>query len=348
MSVALKVRNQTGKEVEIKTGETLRSYMQQRFKRTDSYAVKRYLASEGVKLKDVIRALGIEDINEVKVRSILENDGTKPLFNAIVEDGMRMGFQKEANWEPLVARSVKSEQLSQTYYYLTDDEDEYTLRELGQGAPIPVGTIEVGDQSVKMHKRGRGIEWTDESKSMNIDLVSLYFMLMGKRLGRSYEDTAVHRLLNGYFPDGSDTAPTIGIKSANNLTVADLFYAGMYMEEELGFSPKRLLVNRETASMIAEMKNGDGNYLWTENLKNGEWPSVLRAPMQISRLVPANRIVLVDTSFALIRYVYKEFGVEFERSAKTQVEGSYGTEISEFVPFEKNARLVITLDQARS
>ncbi|MBH8599078.1 MULTISPECIES: phage major capsid protein [unclassified Thermoactinomyces] len=342
------VRNHCGKNVELKTGASLIAHLKERYKRTDSYAVNRYLEAEQVQLNDVFRAFGIEDIGKVQVRTVLQNDGMKPLFNAAIEDGLRMGFEKESNWQVLVADTVDATKMAQEWYFLEYDEDEVALREIGQGAPIPVGTLKIGDQSIRLHKRGRGIEWTDEAKDMNIKLVSLFLMKVGKKLGRDYENTAIYRLLNGYFPDGSDSPPVIGVKTANNLTIGDLFYAAMYMEEELGYNVKRLVMNRKTASSIAELKNGDGNYLFIDNLKSGEWPSPLGAPIHINNLVPDNRIILVDTAFALIRYSYKEFGVEFERSAKTQLEGSYGTEISEFVPFEKNARLIITLDQQRA
>lgn len=343
----IKVRNRAGQEVEIFVGSAMRAYLNEKYKRTDSFAVKRYLTEHNVSLKEVIRALGIEDINRVSAGSMLTNDGTKPLFNAVVEDGLRIGWEKESNWQALVAKTVGSDQLSQTYYYLDHDEDEVALRDVAQGAPIPVGTIKVGDKSIKMHKRGRGIEWTDESKAANIDLVSLWLMKLGKKLGRDYENTAIYRLLNGYFDDGSDAAPTLGIKTANDLKLSDLFYAAKYMENELGYTAKRMVMSLETATRITEMTNGNGAYLFADEMKNGEFASVLKAPPFISSMIPDNRIMLVDTSFALVRYTYKEFGVEFERSAKTQVEGSYGTEISEFVPFEKNARLIIALDQAR-
>lgn len=346
--MSIKIKNHEGLDRTIYTGASLRSFLQEKHNRSDSFAVKKYLASEGVQLKEVLRSLGFENIGKQQVRALLNNDGTKPLFNAVVEDGLRLGFEKEANWQSLITKDIDSEQLSGTYFYLEDDEDEVALHDIGQGAPIPVGTIKAGDKSYKMHKRGRGIEWTDEAKSASIDLVSLWFMKLGKKLGRDFENTAVYRLLNGYYADGFDAAPTIGVKSANTLTLSDLFYAIAYMENTFGFTAKRMVVNLETAAQIADLKNGDSNYLFLDELKRGEWPTPLKIPMQINNTVPDNRIILVDTSFALTRYVYKEFGVEFERSAKTQVEGSYGTEISEFIPFEKNARLIITIDSARS
>lgn len=345
----IKVRNHRGEEVEIEVGSGLRSLVKDRYNSDSSIAVKRYLTAEGVRLKDVYSALGVEDIRSVSARSLLKNDQTKPLFNAVVEDGLRMGFEKESNWQALVASDISSPQMTREYYELHEEglDDEVALRSIGQGAPIPVGTISVGNQSIKMHKRGRGIEWTDESKSMNMDLVALFLKKMGKRLGRDYENTAVFRLLNGYFADGHDAAPTIGIKTANDLKLGDLFYAYKYMDQELGFDSKKILCNLETASKLAEMKDGNGSYLFSKEMQQGNFPSLMNQDPFVSSLVPDNRIVLVDTSFALVRYYFKQFGVEFERSVKTQVEGSYGTETSEFVPFMKDARMIITLDEAR-
>lgn len=342
----LKVRNHKGEEVEILIGGSLRAHLNKKYGRSDSFATKRYLASQGVPMKEVIRALGIEDINKVSARSMLENDGSKPLFNSIIEDGLRLGFEKESNWQALVAKTVSAMQLSQTHYYLDHDEDEVALREIGQGAPIPVGTIKVGDKSIKMHKRGRGIEWTDEAKAANIDLIVIWLMKLGKKLGRDYQDTAVHRLLNGYYDDGYDAAPTIGIKAANELRLSDIFYAYKYMDQELGFDSKLMVMNLETAMNIVELKDGN-NYMFSNEMKQGNFPNLMNQGPFVSNIVPDGHIMLVDTSFALVRHSYKEFGVEFERSVKTQVEGSYGTEISEFVPFEKNARLIMKLGEAR-
>jgi len=57
--------------------------------------------------------------------------------------------------------------------------------------------------------------------------------------------------------------------------------------------------------------------------------------------------MLVDTRFALAEYQYKPFSVESDRSVKTQVDGSYATVTSDFVPFDPNARMILTLDKAR-
>lgn len=347
----LKIKNKAGNIVDIATDSSLRAVMEQKFgsdaaKTASSFHYKRYLKENGLTTKAVLRSLGYDDIGKVQVRALLENDGTKPLFNAIVEDGLRMGFERQSNWQQLVARSVNSDQLSQQWYYLDEDTVDADLVDIGQGAPIPTGSIKLGDNSIKMHKRGRGIEWTDEARRANIDLVALWLQRLGRKLGQQYENVAINRLMNGYFPDGQDTPPTLGIKQAGNLDLADLFYGAAFMEQELGFTPTMAIMNLETAYRITTLRDGDA-YIYRDEIESGRFADVVNSAPFISSLVPDDRIILVDANYALIRYEGKPFGVESERSAKTQVEGSYGTEISEFVPFEKDARLVLTLDQAR-
>lgn len=348
----VKVLNRSNKQIELDMGNEMRSFMNEKFgtkasEKNSSTAFKRYLVENNVSIKEVTKALGFERIGQAQVRALLENDGTAPLFNAVVEDGLRIGFERQSNWQRLTARSIDSDQFTQAWYYLEDpDEDDYDLRQIGQGAPIPVGTIKLGENSIKMSKRGRGIEWTDEAKRASIDLVSLWFQRLGRQLGRNYEDVAVDRLLNGYFMDGQDAPPTLGVATAGTLGLTDMFYASAYMEDTYGFSPNVAIMNLATATTWAEIRD-NGALLFRDDILAGNFPNVINAAPFISSTMPDNRVLLVDTTAALVRYVGKPFGVESERNVKTQVEGSYGTEISEFVPFEQNARLVITLDQAR-
>jgi len=350
---ALKVLNRKKQHIELNMDSKMRIYIAEKFgqeaiKKNSSVAFRQYLADHDVSIRELVKALGFSRIGEINVRQLLDNDGTAPLFNAIVEDGLRIGFERMSNWQRLVARSINSDQFSQAWYYLEDDnlDDEVDLRDIGQGAPIPVGTIRLGDNSIKMHKRGRGIEWTDEAKRANLDMVSLWLQRLGRRLGRSYEDIAVTRLLNGYFSDGTDAPPTIGVGTPGELALTDMFYASAYMEDEYGFSPNIAIMNLLTATAWAEMRD-NGALLFQQDILQGNIPNIINAAPFISRQVPNNRIILVDTRSALLRYVGKPFGVESERNVKTQIEGSYGTEISEFVPFESNARLVITTDVIR-
>jgi len=331
-------------------------YGTQAAKSASSYHFRHFLKDQGVTRKDVLRAMGYdpESLGKIQVRELMENDGSKPLFNSVVEDGLRMGWERDSNWQRLVAETVETDQFSYLWYYLNAGETEqekeemFGLRDIGQGAPIPVGTISVGENQIRMHKRGRGIEWVDEAKRASIDLIALYLRQLGRMLGKQYESTAVSRLLNGYFEDGTDAAPTVGIgDTAGGFTLADIFYAAAYQEDTWGQRPNLAIMNLETAYRVTTMRDG-GAYIYRNELENNQFADVLNNKPFISNQVPDNRIVLVNTAAALVRYQGKPFGVESDRNVKTQVEGSYGTEISEFVPLIPEARIIINLDQARS
>lgn len=354
---ALDVKNRSGKIIKLPQGTDLQRALSEKYgtepaKHASSYHYRHYLKEQGVTRKDVIKALGIDDITKVQVRELLNNDGTKPLFNSVIEDGLRMGWERESNWQQLVAETIETDQFSYLWYFLDagatpeEKEEMFGLRDIGQGAPIPVGSIKVGENSIKMSKRGRGIEWTDESRRAPISLVQLWLRELGRQLGRQYESVAVNRLMNGYFQDGSDSAPSIGVADATGWDLTDIFYAAAYQEDTFGQRPNLAIMNLETAYRITAMRDGNA-YLYRNELQNNQFADVLNNKPFISSLVPDNRIVLVNTNAALVRYSGKPFGVESDRNVKTQVEGSYGTEISEFVPFIPEARIILTLDQAR-
>jgi hypothetical protein len=358
-----KIKNNRGETVELKTGAALKEQMRSiaqgdrrlsvvadsLAKENSSILFRSYLEQEGVTLNDAIRALGIKNIGIEQVRALYENDNTKPLFNTIIEDGIRMGFTKTGRADQLVAKTIPIDQMTYSYYFMENpDKEELDFKLVGQASPIPVATIKLDDKhTIRVYKRGGGVEITDEAKSMNIDMLSLHLSLRGQRMGRTDEYLAVERLLNGYFDDGTDAAPTLGVKTANTFKLTDMWYAGQYMQDSYGFTPKIAMMNLKTAEMWAEQKEDSGNFIFLNELKNGQIPDFVNSKPFVSSRIPDNRIILVDTDFALAEYEYKPLSVENDRNVKTQVEGSYASKSSDYVPFEKNARMIITLDQAR-
>lgn len=358
-----KIKNSRGEIIELKNGSELNSAMRESaqkdgriagqaedlLSKNSSATFRSYLASQGVTLKDAIRALGIEDIGSQQVRALYENNNTKPLFNAVLEDGFREGYLAAGRTDQLVAKTISMDQMSYQYYNLENkDNDDLDLSFVGQGAPIPVATIKLDtDHTIFVYKRGGGIEVTDEAKSMRIDMLGLHLRKRGMQMGRTDEKLAVHRLLNGYFKDGTDAAPTLGVKTANDWSLTDIWYAQQYAAQKYGLSYDRVLMNLKTAEQWATQKEANGNLLFLNELKNGELPNVINNVPFVTEEMPDNRIMLVDTNLALAEYQYKPFSVENDRNVKTQVEGSYASVTSDYIPFDPNARLILTLDEAR-
>lgn len=358
-----KIQNSRGEVIQLANGSELKSAIKdaagadgriagqttELMGKNSSATFRAYLAQQGITVKDAVRSLGFTDVGPMQVRALYENDNTKPLFNAVLEDGFREGYLAAGRADQLIAQTISMDQMSYQYYELENkDNDDLDLSFIGQGAPIPVVSIKLDtDHTIFVYKRGGGIEITDEAKSMRFDMLALHLRKRGLQLGSTNEKLAIHRLLNGYFKDGTDAAPTLGVKAANDWKMSDIWYATQHANQKDGFTFNRAVMNLKTAEKWATMKEDNGQLIFLNELKNGDMPNVLRMAPFISEEIPDNRIMLVDTNFALAEYQYKPFSVENERNVKTQVEGSYATVTSDYIPFDKNARLILKLDAAR-
>jgi len=312
-----------------------------------STAVRRYAQSLGVDLRDVIETiLDGDDLGSTKVERFLTNTGLRPLFSPVVEDGLRLGLNRiAAEWQDLIARTVQVDSLTYEYYEFSNGTpgspapsgtDEFKLRLIGQGAPIPTARVSVSGKSYTLYKQGRGIEWTDESKLAPIDLAAMWFQQVGIQLGWDYHDQIFDMLLNGYFADGSDDAPVLATAVAGVIDDADLYTAIGTMQQVYGYTPDVMLMSLSRSVAIRTMENGVGQRLFPNGVEAAGLPAI-----RIATTIPNDKIVFADTDFAMLRLVNKEFGTEFDRSVQTQIEGSYGTSIELTVPLFKNARLIL-------
>lgn len=313
----------------------------------ESNAIRRYAASLGLDLRDVLdEYLDGEELGRMQVQRFLTNTGLRPLFSPIVEDGLRLGLNRvQAVWQQLIARNIPVPSLTYEYYEfdngtisggVTTGTSEFSLRQIGQGAPIPVARVSVSGKSYNLYKQGRGIEWTDEAKLAPIDLAGLWFQQVGLQLGWDYHDQIVDSLLNGYFSDGSDDAPVLSTALANIITFADLLTAVGTMQTLYGYTPTLMVMSLTRAVAIQTMENGAGYPIFPGGVQAAGLPPIL-----ISAKVPNDKIIFVDTAFAMMRLVNKEFGTEFDRDPRSQVEGSYGTSIELTVPLFPKARIIL-------
>lgn len=352
VSTAVDVKNRDGDPIQFPLGEVLTNRMWEKFSphtTMASNAVNRY-ADEvlNVDLRDVLDAiLDGEELGQVKVSRFLTHSGLKPLFSPIVEDGLRLGLERSsAQWEDLVGRTVTVEGLAYEYYEFNNGTagspsptgtDEFSMKRVGQGAPIPTARVTVSGKSYSLFKMGRGIEWTDEAKNAPIDLAAAWFEQVGLQLGWDYHDEIVDVLLNGYFDDDSDDPPVLATGTPAVIDDTDLYTAIATMQTVYGYTPNVMLMSLARWVATLTMENGSGYRLFPNGLEavNG-LPSARIAPA-----VPDDQIIFVDTSMAIVRFVNKPFGTEFDRSVQTQMEGSYGSAIELFATLFANARLVL-------
>jgi len=358
---AIDVTSADGSAVAFPLGEPLVHAARRLFPATrfsESEAITRFAArtlgydeknpeTRGVGMKKVMDTiLGGEDLGRIKVERFLTNDGTRPLFSPIVEEGIRSGLNRvAAMWEDLIAQTVPVEGMTYEYYEFNNGDipvgnatgvDEFKLRRIAQGGPIPTARVTIGTKSVQLWKQGRGIEWTDEAKMAPIDLATMWFQQVGLQLGWDQHEQVIEMLLNGYFADGSDDAPVLSTAVAGTIDFADLLTAVGTMQVTYGYTADVMLMSLARSVSIRTMESGSGDLVFPNGVEGAGLP-----PIRLASSIADDKIIFADTGFALVRFVNKEFGTEFDRSVTTGVEGSYGTSIELTIPFFKRARIIL-------
>lgn len=314
----------------------------------ESVAITRYLSAQGVDVRDLIdEFLQGQTVGQTTVERWLTNTGLRPLFSPVVEDGLRMGMNRIASsWRNLVAREIPVSSPSYEYYefdngsgtsYDQTGREEFRLLRVAEGAPVPVARIKVSGRAVHLYQKGRGIEWTDQSKAAPMDLAALWFAQVGLDIGWGFHDEVIDVLLNGIFPDGHDDAPTVGTAVPGEMTDADLYTAQATHQILYGRSPDALVVNIARSVALQTLENGAGQRVFPNGVQAAGLP-----PIVISERIPNNKAVFVDTAFAVIRLVLKEFGTEFDRVPQNAIEGSYGRTTDRFISFMPDARMILT------
>ena len=308
----------------------------------DSMRVRAYMDSRGVDLENTLKGFGVKDLGRETVDRFLTNSGLKPLFSPVVEAGFRQGMNLVIkDWQSLVAKTIPIDRMSyECYTFENEDEEQFGLRYVGQGAPIPVATVSVSDKSYTLQKIGRGIEWSDESKMAPISLATMWFTELGRRMGIVFYEFAIDALLNGYFADGSDAPVTYSY--AAPLDYTDIIGAYLEHTDRYGYSPKRMICNRTTALSILSMTYPNNYPIFPQVMVDGKYPAPMGIPMMLSNTLANNTFLLVDTDFALMQLTAKPFSTEFDRTVKTQMEGSYGTMITLIAPLFREARMLVS------
>lgn len=315
-----------------------------------SMMVRSFLEDNGLTMGDFDNFLS-RDVKDARVRDFIYNTGLEPVFTTIVESYVRGQYESVDELGDLVMSRVPMDQMTQAYYSaISEDGESYEMVIVAEGADIPVTKLVTDTKHIIVaEKKGRGLSLTDESvKSQRIDQLQAFFRKLGIRLQKSEVKQAISVLLNGYFGD-IDAPQTIGVKSTTSYDLTDLWFAHRVMTDDYGFVPNEYIMNRKTATEYLGLKDGQGNFFFLQNILNASLPEgIQNATIRINEEITDDKILLVDKRNALQEYVFKDLSSETERSASKQASTVYTSKINQFVPFEKNARMILDLKKARS
>lgn len=305
-------------------------------------SIRDYVKEEfNTNFDDMILDLGINPAEDT-----IHNLFTAPdedirwLVPEIFREALLLGYRAAPIWPNITAAEENTSGLSQIMPWF--NMSDAAPRKVGEGETIPLGAISYGSKTFRIFKIGRGIKITDEVKQYSsLKVVSIFLRDFGVKFGHAADTLAIDTLINGEQPDGSESAPIIGVTTAGTKTYADMLRLWIRLAR-LGRSANTIIGGEasalDTLNMDEFKKRYSGTTDATLNLKT---PIPSNANYFIHGNVPANHEILIDPVSALIKFNAQPLKVESERIVSNQTEAFYASLTTGFAKLFRDSSIIL-------
>lgn len=305
-----------------------------------------FAPSEGGQPDSFYAALGINPSYHS-----MESFDTMPEFNEnyrwvipeVIREAVRLGLRKAPIYGSLIAAEETVTQPTVVMPYI--NMSDAVPSKLGEIETIPTGTISYGDKKITLQKVGTGIKISDEvNQYVSLNVLSLYLQDVGVKLGLALDNLAINVLINGDQADSSISAATIGVaNTSDGFTYYDLLRAWIRLGR-LGRLPNVLLSNEDQALEVLTLPEfkgfaGQAKVATQLNLQN---PIPNTQNYYVHGGMPAtNKIMLIDTSSALIKFNTSALRIEADRIVEKGLNATYVNLTTGFANLFRDARLLV-------
>jgi hypothetical protein len=214
---------------------------------------------------------------------------------------------------------------------------------VNEAETIPLGDVSFGQKSVSLFKIGKGFKLTDEVKNyVSIDVLGIYLRDFGIQLGYAMDTLAMDTLINGNKPDGSESAPMIGVyNTANGITYKDLLHIWV-RAARMGRNFTTLIGGEDQAIEMLNLPEFKERHSGTtEATLTVHSPIPNKANFYIHPGTPENGLLLIDTTSALIKLTAQQLKLESERIVSNQTEAVYASLTTGFSKMYQDATVIL-------
>jgi len=287
-----------------------------------------------------------EDLGVNPAIDTLENLFTSPneavrwLIPEIFRSAISLGLKTGPMYPDMIIGEESIKQPTITMPYI--NQADAVMKKVGEAETIELGTMSYGSKTVKVYKVGRGIKIPYEVRQFcSLNVVGIFLQDMGLKMGKALDGLMIDTLVNGDQPNGSESAPTVGVAAPSSIAYADLLKAWVRgMRLGRGY---RAIITGETEMLnilnLAEFKTKVlGAPLVNLNLKS---PIPTTADLYVHGRVAAHQAILVDASKALLKLNALQLMVESEKIVSNQTEATYATLTTGFANVFRDGRMII-------
>jgi hypothetical protein len=216
---------------------------------------------------------------------------------------------------------------------------------VGQGETLPLASISVSERGIRLAKKGRMIEITDEAaKSAPLNLLQPYVVEAVLGVEEQENDAVIDVMVNGDQREGGDEALVIGVATPNTIVFDDFDYAWI-AGSTINQRWFKMVTNRGTAAKVRKIaefrdKSQGAPRVQLEPVNDVE-PSQMRHI--VSRRMADGKIMLVNQARSTRHVTWMPFQTENARYPERMVSGVAVAKISGFENVQKKSRLLIDI-----
>ena len=227
------------------------------------------------------------------------------------------------------------------------NKDNIARKRVAEGTDIPLAKIEMGQNVIKLVKRGRALEATYEALMYTrINVFNKYLEAIANDIAESQVDDAIDVLING--DNSQDNKPeTMTLSTAGTITDSDLLDMAMKFTRKSGFPITTLIVGDKFYQQILRMRYNTNEVSGVLSMFGFSFPQAIFDKVNIiynPNIPKANnkeQMIALNTDQALIKYVAIGSNIrELQSNIRNQTQLGTFTEIANFGIFNPNAILI--------
>lgn len=296
---------------------------------------------EDITVDSFLEDLGIDpSVDTIQNLYTMPDGDARWVVPEIIREALLLGLRTAPIWSDITATEAQIDGLKAVMPHI--NMSDATPKKVNEAETIPLGTISYGQKDIKLFKMARGIKLSREVQQyVSLDVLSIFIRDFGVKLGHGLDVLALDCLINGEQTDGSESAPVIGVATANTKTYRDMLQVWIRMAR-IGRNP-RVIIGGETAALdTLDMDEFKLRYQGTpDHGLNLKTPVPQTSDYYIHGNVPNDQEIILDPSMALIKFNAQPLLLESEKIVSNQTDAFYVSLTTGFAKIMRDAAVIL-------
>ena len=257
---------------------------------------------------DLIAGMNVDPFQLTLNGLAARDDDYKFLFGPAIEDAFLEGFTTTRSGRPPLWTQLcysTGVPVAQEGIHRTRFNFSGMPTATGEGETFPEAKISLSQEEIRWNKKGLTLRLTNEYIRANpLPIVEDYISEIGRIYQHLENSACVRALLNGDLASGDNAAPIIGVASTSTgIDYAD-FSTCWTRGEMVGEDWFSVVSGEAMGNKIGSIDEFKERQIGTPLVQIFNRPEPSSVPRYVNSEVPANQILLVDTSHAVRQRVF--------------------------------------------